>query len=302
MTIIKYLTILCLTMLCTVPAYPQQRQTEVCIDFRVNSTVIDTTYMDNAVRMRELTDFLRAVRQDSTVLLLGVTYRGAASPEDSNQTNRSLARGRIAALEEPVAEAADTLQLGDTIPEQAGEGFRNIHIKTNLAGLAMGIANVAAEMDLARHWSFSLPVYYSAWNYFTSTVKFRTFALQPELRYWPSDANCGFFAGGHFGMAYYNLAFGGDYRYQDHNRETPAIGGGLSVGYRLPISKNGRWRMEFSLGAGGYALEYDKFHNTPNTKDGLMVESGIRKTYWGIDRAALSFSYSFDLSKKGGQR
>lgn len=81
---------------------------------------------------------------------------------------------------------------------------------------------------------------------------------------------------------YYNFAINGDYRYQDHNRRSPAIGGGVSVGYRLPISRNNRWRMEFSLGAGVYSLHYDKFHNTPRTKDGLLVES-VKKTYWGID-------------------
>ena len=32
-----------------------------------------------------------------------------------------------------------------------------------------------------------------------------------------------------------------------------------------------------------------------------MIES-IKKTYWGIDQAAVSFSYSFDLKKKGGKR
>lgn len=146
-----------------------------------------------------------------------------------------------------------------------------------------------------------MPVYYSAWDYFKTTIKFRTFSVQPEFRYWLSENNDGCFAGAHFGLAYYNFAFDGDYRYQDHNRETPSIGGGLSIGYRLPISRNNRWWVEFSLGAGIYSRHYDKFHNTPNTKDGLMIES-IKKTYWGIDQAAVSFSYSFDLKKKGGKR
>ena len=42
-------------------------------------------------------------------------------------------------------------------------------------------------------------------------------------------------------------------------------------------------------------------NNAGITKDGLMIES-IKKTYWGIDQAAVSFSYSFDLKKKGGKR
>jgi hypothetical protein len=211
-------------------------------------------------------------------------------------------------VEEPEAEAVavaetapDTVATAAPIAPEVEEWVHKLHLKTNAIGLGMGIANVAVEIDMARHWSFALPVYYSAWDYFKQTVKFRTFAVQPEFRYWVSDENDGFFAGAHFGLAYYNLAIDGDYRYQDHNRETPAIGGGVSIGYRLPISKNNRWRVEFSVGAGGYTNHYDKFHNTPDTKDGLLIESN-KNTYWGIDQAAVSFSYSFDLKKKGGKR
>ena len=240
MCIKKYCITLILLLFNVCVAYSQESSSEICVDFRVNCSVIDSTKSDNAVRMQEKIDFLKV-----------------------------------------------------------GEWNRNLHIKTNTLGLGLAIANVAAEIDLAKHWSFSLPVYYSAWDYFKSTIKFRTFAVQPEFRYWLSDENDGFFAGAHFGLAYYNVAFDGDYRYQDHNCNTPAIGGGVSMGYRLPISKNNRWRVEFSLGAGAYTTHHDKFYNTPNTKGGLMIET-IKKTYWGIDHAAVSFSYSFDLKKKGG--
>lgn len=211
----------------------------------------------------------------------------------------------IPPVPEPVIETVeivpDTATVTEPVIPEAEEWTCRLHLKTNALGWGLAIANVAVEVDLAKHWSFTLPVYYSAWDYFKSTVKFRTFAIQPEFRYWLSERNDGFFAGAHFGLAYYNLATNGDYRYQDHNRRSPAPGSGVSVGYRLPISKNNRWRVEFSLGAGAYPLHYDKFHNTPRTKDGLLVES-VKKTYWGIDQAAVSFSYSFDLKKKGGRQ
>ena len=422
MRIKKYYITFIVLLFCVGFTYAQEKRTEICVDFRVNSTVIDSAYSNNAVRMQEIIDFLRAIRQDSTINIVEISFCGVASPEGSDQLNRRLARGRLEALEKlvrkevdipdslitrndsyipwdylksqiedsglirkdeviaileeesllvdyhhpnthidnrivklraldggkvwqqmhklffermrnacavfvtykkelpPVQEpviVSDTVvveppvEVVETVPDTAAivdvvipeieEWSRKLHLKTNAIGLGMGIANVAAEIDLAKHWSFTLPVYYSAWDYFKSTIKFRTFAVQPEFRYWLSDDNDGFFAGAHFGLAYYNFAFDGDYRYQDHNRETPAIGGGVSIGYRMPISKNNRWRVEFSLGAGVYSRHYDKFHNTPRTKDGLMIES-IKKTYWGIDQAAVSFSYSFDLKKEGGKR
>jgi hypothetical protein len=202
---------------------------------------------------------------------------------------------------EPVVEAkADTI-VEPVIPEVEA-WTRRLHVKTNTIGLAAGIANAAVEIDLAKHWSFTLPVYYSAWNYFKSTLKFRTLALQPEVRYWLNEQNEGWFVGAHFGLGYYNYALDGDYRYQDHNRETPSLGGGLAFGYRTHLSKNKRWKMEFSLGAGVYDSCYDKFHNPSNTKDGLMVASAVNKTWYGVDQASVSIVYTFDLKKKGGRR
>ena len=176
---------------------------------------------------------------------------------------------------------------------------KHLYVKTNIIGLAAGVTNLAFEADLAPHWSFQLPMYYCAWNFFDSRTKFRTFTAQPELRYWFSPRNDGFFTGAHFGLSYYNVALGGDYRYQDHNMETPALGGGLSLGYRTPISGGSKWKIEFALGAGGYSISYDRFHNTPDVKEGLMVDS-IKSTYWGIDHASISLVYSFNQKKKGG--
>ena len=203
-------------------------------------------------------------------------------------------------VSEPAPEVVPdtTIMVSNVVPvPETEEWIRKLYLKTNAVGLGMAIANIAAEIDLAKHWSFTLPVYYSAWDYFKSTVKFRTFIVQPEFRYWPSEVNDGFFAGVHAGLAYYNFAFDGDFRYQDHDGKTPAIGGGVNFGYRLPISNNNRWRLEFSLGAGIYPVHYDKFHNVSSVKDGLWTES-IKKTYCGIDHIAVSFAYSFDLKKK----
>lgn len=187
--------------------------------------------------------------------------------------------------------------------ENVGENCRDsvschhVYVKTNTIGLAMLVANAAVEVDLAGHWSFVLPVYYSAWDYFKSTLKFRTFCLQPEVRYWFDEANDGWFAGAHLGYAYYNYALDGSFRTQDHNRKTPSVGGGVSVGYRMPVSKDKRWRMEFSLGGGVYDSHYDKFHNEPN---GRLI-GDYRKTFFGIDQVNVSVVYRIEW-KKGGRK
>ncbi len=93
-------------------AYSQERRTEILIDFRVNSTRIDTLYKDNSSRISDLVSFLHDLRTDSTVRISGVTFCGAASPEGSYEYNTQLAHGRMAALEDFVRER---MEIPDSI-------------------------------------------------------------------------------------------------------------------------------------------------------------------------------------------
>lgn len=181
--------------------------------------------------------------------------------------------------------------------EEKVEPQLGVTLKTNLVVWGLGITNVAVEFDICKHLSLSVPVMYAAYNYFKPTVKFRTLATQPELRYWIKKENTGFFVGAHFGAGSYNIAVNKDTRYQDHDGKSPALGGGISLGYRTPISKNKKWSMEFVLGAGGYKLHYDTFYNVNNGR----LFGTHKKTYWGVDNAAISFNYKFDYKRKKQQ-
>lgn len=170
-----------------------------------------------------------------------------------------------------------------------------VSVKTNALGWGLTVMNIAAELDFAKHWSLHIPIYYAAHNYFTPTIKFRTLATQPEVRYYLKESNTGFFAGAHFGVASYNIAVDGDKRYQDHDGKCPALGGGISIGYRMPLSKKREnWQIEFVVGAGAYSLHYDTFYNV---KNGRLIGTH-RKTYWGLDNAAVNISYRFDINKR----
>ena len=174
---------------------------------------------------------------------------------------------------------------------------RKLRIKTNAVGWAMFMSNVAVEVDLTRNLSFSLPIYYSALDYFSRALKFRTFAVQPELRWWLSKPD-GLYLGAHFGTAYFNYATKGDWRIQTGYGDRPLWGGGISAGYRMPlVRRNPRWEVEFTLGAGVYDVYYDRFYNEKNGPK----EGTYHTTFIGIDNAAVTFSYSFDLKRRRGR-
>lgn len=172
-------------------------------------------------------------------------------------------------------------------------------LKTNGIGWGMGHANVAFEADLAPHWSISVPFYYSGGiDYFKSTLKFRGIVLQPEARYY-FKGNDGWYAGAHLGLGWYNFALGGEYRIQDHKGRRPAWGGGIGAGYTMQFKKAPHWGMEFALGAGVYDALYDVFYNEPN---GAYAERGVRKTFFGIDKASVSVTYKLGKVKKEGRK
>lgn len=192
------------------------------------------------------------------------------------------------------------VQMPQPLPLPEPETWTSrLYLKTNLLGLAALSANLAVEYDFAPHWSLTLPVYYCAMDYFKSTIKFRNFTIQPEVRYWPNahEDNHGFFVGAHFGMMYYNFAIDGSTRYQDYLGRTPALGGGIGLGFRKAIAKNKRWHIEYTAGAGAYKLDYSKFHNTPDVKEGYWY-GREQKTFIGLDQVAITLTYNFPLAKR----
>ena len=202
--------------------------------------------------------------------------------------------------EDPFADLSVDTSLGITIQDPVPYGA--LAVKTNAVGWGMGLMNVAAEIDIMPHLSVSVPFYYSGgYNYFKSTIKFRGIVLQPQVRYYPwlqNGKNGGFYVDAHFGLGWYNFALNGDYRIQDHQGKTPAIGGGLGVGYMHHFKKNPRWGMEFSLGAGVYDVKYDMFYNEAN---GPYYEYGTHRTWIGLDNVSVGVFYKFDI-RKGGKR
>lgn len=196
----------------------------------------------------------------------------------------------------PVTESTDIQALTEGL-DRKGKLTRWVpnykhHVKTNGVGWLLGAANVAYEYDFSDRLSLSVPFYYSGLNYFRKDLKFRVCTLQPELRYHFAE---GLFAGVHAGVGWYNLALLGDYRIQSRGGSRPAIGGGVSVGYRMSFKYIPHLGIEMAMGAGVYDARYDRFYNVPN---GAYAARDVQKTFVGIDNLSVSLIYNFDFKKE----
>lgn len=168
-------------------------------------------------------------------------------------------------------------------PQQKKTAERYLALKTNIAYDAIAVPNLAFEMQLSKHISVELPVMFSGWD-ISSEHAVRTFAVQPEGRWWLKKAGTGHFFGVHAHMALFNVKWD-ENRYQSTDR--PLLGAGISYGYKLPFSRH--WGAEFTLGAGYANMKYNTYYNIDN---GALIETKSRN-YWGITRLGLSLSYHF---------
>ena len=194
----------------------------------------------------------------------------------------------------PEPEVVAPVQLPAPEPVREARGY---WVKTNLLGWALFQMNAAAEVELFNHVTFSFPVYYGSFDWFVNTIKFNTLEIRPEIRGWLRKDCTGPFVAIHGTLGMYNYALGGELRYQDHMGKTPTWGGGLTLGWRLPLHLFGsdRFGLEMAVGAAALKLNYDTFYNV---KNGNYVDQGIQKMYYGIDNVSVSLTYRFDSKRR----
>lgn len=183
-------------------------------------------------------------------------------------------------------------------PMKVRDFSNSLNVKINAVGWLLGVANFAVECGIAPNLSINLPVYYSGTNLNLYTFDFKGLILQPELRFYVPNTY-GFYVGAHAGLAWYNCSNGGDFRYQNTGWGRPTYGGGLNIGYQIPLKKDTGWKVEFGFGAGIYDAKYDVFYNEEN---GPYVAQNQYRLYYGFDQGHISFLYSFDLGRKEGRK
>ena len=185
---------------------------------------------------------------------------------------------------------------GDSVSISIRDGSetqpRSIYLKTNILSWGLLDANLGIEFGIGPHLSLSIPVYYSALDWFNTSTKFRVIGTQPEMRLWLHDGFKGPFLAAHGTYGFYNVALSNkEFRYQDRDGVTPAYGAGINSGWKFRLDNNGADRLgfEISVGCGWLHLDYDRFYNV---KNGRYSSSQV-KDYFGPDHASVALTYRF---------
>lgn len=176
------------------------------------------------------------------------------------------------------------------------------------------IPNIAIEYyPLRGHFTYGFSFDCPWWQHYDEHKYFQIRNYQFETRYYWRSGNIdrrtpgegaafrGFYISAYAHVGLFGICFNAD-----NGWEGEALGGGIGVGYVLPLSRNGHWRMEFAAQAGILYSGYDpyQFENpvNPNYRDGLYYykwtgraadfrERQYRFTWFGPTRVAVTISY-----------
>lgn len=142
------------------------------------------------------------------------------------------------------------------------------------------IPNVAVEYyPLKGHFTYGASIDFPWWQHYNKYKYFQIRNYKLEARYYFRNGGIkyrpigegaafrGLYLQAYAHAAIYSLCFG-----RDRGWFGEGLGGGLGVGYVLPISKKGHWRLEFGAQFGYFLAAYDKYQfGNPKTgeDDGL---------------------------------
>lgn len=176
------------------------------------------------------------------------------------------------------------------VEDPTNETFKPImNLKINGLEAAALIANFGMEFRITPRLSLDIIGHYAPYDYFSESRKVRVLATQPELRWWWGETMVkGHFVGVHVPVAGFNVQLNDNYRYQDPNRALWGVG--VSYGYAMPLDKNQKWGVEFTVGVGYMDVVYDVYEGCHNGKL-LRTE---RKNYFGPTRLGINFTYRID--------
>lgn len=99
---IRFIALIFLALAVQTAAAQENDKKEVCIGFRVGSSLLDPKFENNEANLNDVIQFLNEVRNDTTIELTQVTFCGSASPEGGSKLNRKLAQRRCANMEQYV--------------------------------------------------------------------------------------------------------------------------------------------------------------------------------------------------------
>jgi hypothetical protein len=160
------------------------------------------------------------------------------------------------------------------------------YVKANVVTLPVGMVNFALEAKVNDHITLQPEFFVSPWKSFLGK-RFQVYYFSTEGRYYFKESFKGFYAGGNFGIAFFDLKKW-NYLESTKYQRGYTILMGATIGYQYPI--NDRWNADFFLGGG----TSQGFYHGYNETDGQRYETSApwnRSGEWIPYKGGVMISY-----------
>ena len=169
-------------------------------------------------------------------------------------------------------------------------------VKTNLLFDVVTALNVELEAPIGESWSIAGEYIFPWWLNEEKQNCFQLIGGNLELRHWFGDREnldrmTGWFGGIFTGGGYF------DFERNKHGYQGEFyITTGFSAGYAHPISRDGKWRMEYSLGIGYLKAEYREYNARVGLDDEwhLIRQKSGNYSFFGPIRTKISLVWTIN--------
>lgn len=164
--------------------------------------------------------------------------------------------------------------------------FAQTRAKANLVLLPAGMLNFALEAKLNNHFTLQPEFFVSPWKSFLGK-RFQVYYFSTEGRYYFNESFKGFYVGGNFGIALFDLKKW-NYLQSTKFQRGYTLLMGATVGYQYKINEN--WNADVFLGGG----TSQGFYHGYNETDGQRYEGSEpwnRSGEWIPYKGGLMISY-----------
>lgn len=138
-------------------------------------------------------------------------------------------------------------------------------LKINLPTTLVGTPNIGVEFTVSQQLAINADVLWAPYMFKKHEEVLRALIGTAELRYYvkpkyyyTNDMFDGFYIGPYVMAGNFNFGFYRGEEKESFRRKGWGVSGGVSLGYKMYLSK--RFRLDFNLGLGYAHLQYDKYY------------------------------------------
>lgn len=184
-----------------------------------------------------------------------------------------------------------------SVMKTRGKVYR-LGLRTNLLYDAAVVPNLGIEVNLGRGWLVNIDGYYADWHNSDRARYWRVQGAEVAARkYLRAASPSKWYLEVYTQMFRYNICTGHKGQLSSHSGarffDKPTMGAGVAAGWSLPVASC--WRMDFALGVGYVAGQYQTYRPV----DGHLVWQSTRsRRYFGPSKAEITLVWMFG---KGGR-